>query len=93
MIKFVPGLFALAFVASAGYAATMDGQRPAQDNQAPAAQNNAQASSYMGVDTDGKREDVQAPYGGRNQSQADRKEAPITERLNEQALQAATPPK
>jgi hypothetical protein len=45
------------------------------------------SDQYYGVDTAGVREDVKAPYGGHNQAQADRDEAPVTQRLNEMQLQ------
>jgi hypothetical protein len=47
---------------------------------------------YSGVDTAGKREDVKAPYGGHNQAQADAKEAPVTDHLNQMELQGKGPP-
>ncbi len=49
------------------------------------------AGSYRGVDSDGRKVDVQAPMGGNSQAQADKIEMPITQRLNEQALMAAQP--
>ncbi len=46
----------------------------------------ASSDEYSGVDTAGKKEEVKAPYGGKNQAQADKKEAPVTDRLNEMQL-------
>jgi hypothetical protein len=82
---------ALFFLTSAGMAAAQSAdhqQPPSQDTQT----GRSTPGEYPGVDTDGNRVEVQAPYGGRNQAQADRIEAPITERLNEQALQGIPMP-
>ena len=43
-------------------------------------------AKYPGVDSDGKRVMVKAPYGGRSQAQADAAENPVTDKLNQQEL-------
>jgi hypothetical protein len=78
------GLFALAGTASA------QTSQP-QTAAAPPAGPTHPAGRYWGTDTDGHRVDVQAPMGGKSQAEADKIEAGITERLNEQALVAARP--
>ncbi len=80
----------LALALTAGYAAaqSMDTKVAADSNGIPMS---ATPGSYYGTDTNGHRVDVQAPYGGKSQHQADAKEAPLTNRLNEQALQNAMP--
>jgi len=90
MTKFLATLAALALIASAGLATAQTTASPSDTDRA-AARSDARAGSYWGVDTDGRRVDVQAPYGGNNQAQADAKEAPLTERLNDQALRDGTP--
>jgi hypothetical protein len=76
----------LALVMTAGYATAQS-----TDASSAADRTGAAAASYWGVDTNGKRVDVQAPYGGNSQAKADAIEAPLTERLNRQALQDAVP--
>jgi hypothetical protein len=44
------------------------------------------ADHYPGVNDQGKPINVKAPYGGRNDNQADAKEAPVTQQLNQQEL-------
>ncbi len=87
MKTLLSSLMLLAFAMSAGYAvAQTTDATPTADRSGDA------AASYWGVDTDGKRVDVQAPYGGTSQMKADRIEAPLTERLNQQALQGTELP-
>jgi hypothetical protein len=90
MKAILTGMAAVAMIASAGYATAQTADTQGQGSNA-APQSNSQPGNYWGTDTDGKRVDVQAPYGGHNQAQADMKEAPVTEQLNEQALQASAP--
>jgi len=87
----IPAAAALALFALAGTASAQTS--PPQTAAAPAAMAGPThpAGRYRGVDSDGRKVDVQAPMGGNSQAQADKIEAPITERLNEQALMAAQP--
>jgi hypothetical protein len=89
MKSFLSSATALALILSAASAMAQDA--PAPPTSVSAGPSDATPGSYWGVDTSGTRVDVQAPYGGNSQRQADRKEAPMTDHLNQQALQAATP--
>ncbi|HVJ55856.1 MAG TPA: hypothetical protein VM689_25570 [Aliidongia sp.] len=90
-MKILPaGLTALALILSVGCAEAQAPQTPVAP-PGKAGSNDTKTGSYWGVDSDGKRVHVRAPSGGSSRAQADANEVPITDSLNQQALQAAQP--